>query len=210
MNRLYTILNLSVRRSVTLDYLEDINKGGVEFNRYAGTRRMFAHPSNNSDNWCFCPNNQCPPADGVVDSSVCRYGTPAFVSFPHFYAADDYYINKFAKGSLNPDQDKHEFRIDLNPRMSVPLAVRARFQINMMVKPIEGISLMNMEEIYIPVLWFGVNADLTDSLLTAVWWGVNSPWVAAVCVGVVGAINIVLAITFGQRLRKSYRSEKTV
>merc|ERR1711928_20600 len=85
-------------RSVTLDYLEDINKGGVEFNRYAGTRRMFAHPSNNSDNWCFCPNDQCPPADGVVDSSVCRYGTPAFVYFPHFLLDKQVFdANRFCK-----------------------------------------------------------------------------------------------------------------
>ena len=76
---------------------------------------MFALKDTEPDNWCYCPNGVCPPAAGIVDSSPCRYGTPAFVSFPHFYAADDYYKNQFEPGSIDPDQDKHEFRIDLNP-----------------------------------------------------------------------------------------------
>ena len=98
-----------------MEYTEEIKKGGVKFNRYAGTKKMFAIPDENPDNWCFCPKNKCPLKSGVLDSSVCRYGTPAFVSFPHFYAADHYYIDQFTKGSLNPDKEKHEFHVDLNP-----------------------------------------------------------------------------------------------
>merc|ERR1712071_605608 len=197
-------------RTVTLDYTGELYKGGVEFNRYAGTHRMFALKDTEPDNWCYCPNGVCPPAAGIVDSSPCRYGTPAFVSFPHFYAADDYYKNQFEPGSIDPDQDKHEFRIDLNPRMSVPLAVRARFQINMMVKPDKVLRHMNWKkEAYIPVIWFGVDADLSDSLLSAVWWGINSSTVMMIIAAVFCAINIAIAIGCGQKWRKKLQSRKS-
>jgi len=199
-------------RSIDLEYTEEIKKGGVKFNRYAGTKKMFAIPDDNPDNWCFCPKNKCPPKSGVLDSSVCRYGTPAFVSFPHFYAADDYYIDQFTNGSLNPDKEKHEFHVDLNPRMSVPLAVRARFQINMLVQPMKLIGVLRKikQPLYVPVLWFGVNADLTDSLLTGVWWGVNAGLVSALIVGAIAIISLVTAVILGLKLRKRRRGEKTV
>ena len=100
-----------------MDFTETINHGGVEFYRFAGTKNTFAGKEENPDNWCFCAEGGfCPPASGVANSSVCRYGSPAFVSFPHYYAADEYYLNQVE--GLKPDKEKHEFHIDLNPVFS--------------------------------------------------------------------------------------------
>ena len=66
------------------------------------------------------------------------------------------------------------------------------------------------QPLYVPVLWFGVNADLTDSLLTGVWWGVNAGLVSALIVGAIAIISLVTAIILGLKLRKRRRGEKTV
>lgn len=40
-------------------------------------------------------------------------GAPAFVSFPHFYAADPFLLKGVS--GLNPDEKKHSFYMDLVP-----------------------------------------------------------------------------------------------
>lgn len=52
-----------------------------------------------------------------MNISACRYGTPVFMSFPHFYGADPYYLD--AVEGLNPSQDKHGFHIVLEPVRSI-------------------------------------------------------------------------------------------
>jgi hypothetical protein len=74
---------------------------------------------------CFCTKNQligttdssasveeCVPS-GVRGISKCRFGAPAFVSFPHFYKADPSYLSAI-KG-LYPRQNLHEFYITVEP-----------------------------------------------------------------------------------------------
>lgn len=84
--------------------------------------------------------------------SSCRFGAPVFVSFPHYYLADQYYINQVE--GLSPDKALHEFHVDLEPviylvnvavtnasdrltlqDMAVPTAVRARLQVNVLIEP---------------------------------------------------------------------------
>ena len=85
---------------------------GVSSYRFTATERVFANATENPDNWCFCSEGYCNPS-GVGNSSTCRFNSPVFVSFPHFYLADPYYSN-FVMG-LNPQKDLHEFHIDLEP-----------------------------------------------------------------------------------------------
>jgi hypothetical protein len=95
-----------------MDYTEDVEKNGVTFYRFAGTRKMFASASENPDNWCFCSGGTCNPS-GVTNSTTCRYGSPAFVSFPHYYEADTFFQNQVE--GLNPQKDSHQFHVDLEP-----------------------------------------------------------------------------------------------
>ena len=97
---------------------------------------MFASAEENPDNWCFCSGGVCNPS-GVTNSSTCRFGSPAFVSFPHYYLADPFFQNQV--DGLEPDEKLHQFHVDLEPRTAVPLRVSARFQINIQMMPIEGI-----------------------------------------------------------------------
>jgi hypothetical protein len=74
---------------------------------------------------CYCAKNQltgsnkisacveeCVPS-GVRGISKCRFGAPAFVSFPHFYEADPSYVQNI--GGLNPSKNLHEFYIAVEP-----------------------------------------------------------------------------------------------
>jgi scavenger receptor class B protein 1 len=54
---------------------------------------------------------ECHPS-GVFNVSSCRLDSPTFLSLPHFYNADPYYID--AIEGISP-QDKHEFYITLEP-----------------------------------------------------------------------------------------------
>lgn len=60
---------------------------------------------------CYC-SGDCIPY-GLLNASACRYGAPAFVSLPHFYKADPIYRD--AIQGMNPDADKHNFYITLEP-----------------------------------------------------------------------------------------------
>lgn len=106
------ILTIFFTRSITLDYTEDVSKKGVTFYRFAGTEKMFGSAAENPDNWCFCSGGVCNPS-GVSNSSTCRYGSPAFVSFPHFFLADQFFHDQVE--GLDPKKELHQFHVDLEP-----------------------------------------------------------------------------------------------
>lgn len=99
-------------RSLTLDYEKDVVNSGVSAYRFIGTKKAFSNETEDPDNWCFCSGGVCNPS-GVGNSSTCRFGAPVFVSYPHFYLADPYYLDHVS--GLNPQKEFHEFFIDLEP-----------------------------------------------------------------------------------------------
>lgn len=87
------------------------------------------------ENKCFC-GGECVPS-GVMNISSCRFGSPVFMSYPHFYNGDPMYINQVE--GLNPKKSDHEFYMILEPKTAIALEVAARFQVNMLVEPIPGV-----------------------------------------------------------------------
>ena len=86
---------------------------------------MFDNGTKYPEKRCFCSKSQlsgttdisksveeCVPS-GVRSISQCRFGAPAFVSFPHFYKADPSYLLNIS--GLNPSQNLHEFYIAVEP-----------------------------------------------------------------------------------------------
>ena len=75
---------------------------------------VFAPPSENPDNACFCLNEEgCNVPRGLFNMSACQFGSPAMMSWPHFFEADPKLLE--AVEGLNPDPEKHQFYIDLQP-----------------------------------------------------------------------------------------------
>ena len=56
------------------------------------------------------------------------------------FAADPRYVNQFSEGSLSPDSDAHSTYFVIDPTSGIPLTVVARFQVNMFIEPIKGMT----------------------------------------------------------------------
>ena len=72
----------------------------------------------------------------MLNVSSCKFNAPAFISYPHFYKADPFYLNQFDPGMFNPNADLHESHLSLEPVSGVPLDVKVRMQINALVNPL--------------------------------------------------------------------------
>ncbi|KAK8390396.1 hypothetical protein O3P69_010229 [Scylla paramamosain] len=147
--------------------IEDEN--GVPGYRYSATNHTFANETVVPGNECYCVKGTCAPT-GLLNAESCRFGSPAFISFPHFLHADPYLLDTVE--GMAPNMEDHHFYIDLIPELGIPIQVAARMQINMHVIPYRGTGplhagkidiLSKVEEVYLPLVWFETLAALPDS-----------------------------------------------
>lgn len=129
-------------RSVSLAPTDEtVERHGVSGAKWIGDNRVFDNGENYPPNQCFCTadETECPDLrPGVHNVSDCRFGAPAFISYPHFYLADPSYAD--AVDGLNATKEKHEFFMALEPNTGVPVEVTARLQVNILLQPISGLA----------------------------------------------------------------------
>lgn len=136
-----TIFATDICRSVTLNYNSTTERYGIQGSKWIADQSVLDNGSKYPEMSCFCTGapNTCPDLpSGVLNVSDCRYGAPAFISFPHFYLADSSYTKDIS--GMNPDPEKHEFTMALEPNTGIPLEVNARLQINILLQPIEHVK----------------------------------------------------------------------
>ncbi|XP_070149946.1 protein croquemort [Polyergus mexicanus] len=110
---------------------------------------------------CYC-NGECTPS-GLLNITSCRYGAPVFMSLPHFYKADPAVLD--AVEGLRPNANDHSFSITLEPTTGIPLEVSAALQANIYLYSSEVVSLYNnIPNIYMPMIWFTLKAEITDEM----------------------------------------------
>ncbi|XP_059480400.1 protein croquemort-like isoform X2 [Neocloeon triangulifer] len=197
-------------RSLTFGYTEDVDVHGVSGYRYSGGRNIVDNGTVDADNWCFC-NGDCLPI-GVVNASSCRYGAPAFVSYPHYLMADPFYTSLI--NGMSPEKEKHQFYVVLEPTTGIPLDVAARFQINILLQPSQYISMYKrVPRVFFPIIWFEQRATMTpemaSSLLALLALPSNGAIVGMV-MAVVGVAAVVVAISCLIRLKVAKASEKSI
>lgn len=164
-------------RSLKLTFTNEEVIHGITGYKYAGNEYSFDNGTLDPSNECFC-NGICSPS-GVLNVTACRYGAPGFVSFPHYYLADQYYRDQV--DGMRPDGAKHSLYITLEPETGIPLDVAARFQINILLFPIEKISLFkDVPTIYFPMIWFEQRATITKSLAWQVKLALASPLIGQI------------------------------
>lgn len=134
--------------------------------RYTVDENVYGHPSiDNPSNQCYCDmEGGCPP-HGLFNATKCAFGTPLFISKPHFYQADPSLFE--AVTGLNPNPKNHQSFIDIHPFMSFTTQGWTRVQTNIQVKKSFGITQLSMfeDDMFLPIAWmeFGVDAkDLSD------------------------------------------------
>jgi len=134
---------------------------GVPVTKFQMDPSNFANSSSCPDNQCY--NNNLPT--GVQNVTQCKAKSPVFVSRPHFYLADQSYLQQFQDG-LSPDQEKHDSAFWLEPLSSIPLKVDMRLQLNVLVRKVEGIEYLfkNLPEVMFPVFWFESLSEIPEDM----------------------------------------------
>ncbi|XP_054718226.1 scavenger receptor class B member 1-like isoform X2 [Uloborus diversus] len=193
--RTYTFFQSVFCRSITLDYVTDIEHLGVDSKRFMTTNLTFANGTDNPANACF--STEMKLASGAQDISRCQYGAPVVLSFPHFYFGDPSYLN--AVEGLHPNSSRHSFHIDVEPNTGFSVDARVRFQVNLFVQRVPGISqLANVPKVMFPVFWAEIAFSLTDELANIFKTKIYQPKVLAFsfifgCIGL-GSFIWVLAM----------------
>lgn len=126
-------------RLVQLQPNGTVQHQGIDGYRWTADDRVFDNGQKYPEAACYCTGHDCPDLmAGVMNVSDCRYGAPAFVSFPHFYLADESY--RSAVDGMFPSAEKHDFEMAIEPLTGIPLRVNARIQINILLQPIAGLK----------------------------------------------------------------------
>jgi hypothetical protein len=99
-----------IYRTLTLDYEKDVMVNNILGFKYLAGKRVIDNGTNYAENLCF--NNDKYPS-GVMNISASRYSSPVFMSYPHFFEADEYYLQNV--DGMNPNRDKHQSYITLEP-----------------------------------------------------------------------------------------------
>ncbi|XP_053959635.1 protein peste-like isoform X2 [Anastrepha ludens] len=150
-----------VCRTVRMDYVETTEVEGVKGFRYEGGKRMVDNGTLYPENVCHC-NGECVPS-GLINISSCWFGSPMFISYPHFYDADPYYLSEV--DGLRPEKQKHELYLVLEPKTGLMLEMAARLQSNILVEPISDFTMFrNRRRIFFPLFWFEARTRVSPDL----------------------------------------------
>jgi scavenger receptor class B protein 1 len=176
-------------RSIKLIPTKIVQVGQIEALRFVPDPDLFNYEA--EQNRCYCPGDQGRQASeddsdfiewfgedfgtqpetigskcsgsGLFDVGPCKYGSPLVTSWPHFLDVqpkDDFRL-QFVQG-LNPDPEKHNFYMDIQPIMGMGLSAHVRLQLNLRMEKSPALpELMNLpihddakSGILVPIMWF--------------------------------------------------------
>ncbi|XP_041984368.1 protein peste-like isoform X1 [Aricia agestis] len=188
-----TIFMSDLCRTVYMDYQESGTLEGIPYHKYVMNEATFDNSSSTDRNSCFC-NGEC-LWSGVMNVSACRYGSPSFLSLPHFLHGDPDLLDKVE--GLAPDPDLHTFYFAVEPRLGIPLDVSARFQYNVYLEPMPNIALYaNVPKMLFPIFWVQQKVQVESKVLgeLRIVRGVMD-WGGTVCACAALAFAAILTVT---------------
>lgn len=183
-------------RSIPYDYEKDIDLHGLKGHRFLAGERALDNGTLYAENKCYATDELMP--SGVMNISICSYGQPMFMSFPHFYGADATYLESVE--GLDPVKEKHQSFMTLEPvretylglnvmciqrslfsfqTTGITLEVAARFQTNVLIDAYaEYVTLFEgVPRIFMPLFWveqkFSLDAEKSNELRFAL----NIPYI---------------------------------
>ncbi|XP_057325256.1 protein croquemort-like isoform X2 [Microplitis mediator] len=205
-NKSVNIFAPDVCTLLNLDYSEQQEHEGLVGKKYVSTARMLDNGTDVPSRACYCQDVECQPS-GALNVSSCKFGAPAFISLPHFYLADPSYLN--AVDGLSPSKDKHEFSMLVEPNFGIPLQVKARLQLNLLIQPIKHLSIYtDIPRVYMPVLWFKQEANLTESYGKQIKFIATLPLLGHVTFYGIACIGLLLAFIGTGLLIKRFRNSE--
>ncbi|KAG5888817.1 hypothetical protein JTB14_016019 [Gonioctena quinquepunctata] len=125
----------------------------------------FFHRTFPEERDCFKGSPAMP--DGIIDCGPCYYDTSVASSYPHFLYGDEN-LSRIVDG-MQPDKDKHETYVVVEPVTGVPIEGSTRLQINIVMKNMTGFNsqLQKLSGAVIPVAW--VDYTGTDVPASLIW-----------------------------------------
>uniref|UniRef100_A0A1B6D8M6 Scavenger receptor class B member 1 n=2 Tax=Clastoptera arizonana TaxID=38151 RepID=A0A1B6D8M6_9HEMI len=113
----------------------------------------------NENNICFCPENNCSP-NGTQNVAPCAFGSPIFVSLPHFASSDKTLQDSIS--GLAPGVNRNINAFHIHKTFGVLLSGRTGIQINALVSSTKDVSALNGLKVgtYLPIAW--LEMDLTS------------------------------------------------
>lgn len=156
------LFNAGICRRLELEFKgETTVMDGIPALRYGPPDDFFHNAVDNGGNACYRHSSfDTHMPSGVFNNSPCSYGSPTFLSFPHFYLGDPI-LRQTVDGIDPPDQEKHELYFTIHPRLGMNLGAVTRIQINIMIRPASYIAQLNnfKDQTILPVAWIETNAN---------------------------------------------------
>ncbi|GLD55240.1 lysosome membrane protein 2-like protein [Lates japonicus] len=149
-------------RSLYALYEEDVTVKGIPGYRFVPPSEVFANLTVNPANAGFCvPAGNC-LGSGVLNVSGCKQGAPIIMSSPHFYQADEKFVQDVF--GMKPKKEQHETTIDINPLTGIILQAAKRLQINVYVEKIPTFSQTgNVRTVVFPVVYLNESVIIDDT-----------------------------------------------
>ncbi|XP_060800583.1 sensory neuron membrane protein 2 [Amyelois transitella] len=166
--RLYTF-QPDICRSIYISLVGETKVFNMSAYHYEFTESTLAAKSANPDNKCFCKKNWSANHDGclimgVLNVMPCQKA-PAIVSLPHFYLASEELLEFFESG-INPDREKHNTYVYLDPVTGVVLKGVQRLQFNVELRQMNIPQLEKVPTGLFPLLWIEESAEIPRELQT--------------------------------------------
>jgi len=134
---------------------------GLPVHEYELDPKTFANGTVHEPNSCF--QNNIP--SGLQNNTFCGgENVPIYLSFPHFYQADEYYLHQFGEGSdLSPSRENHGSYIRLDPVMSAMSHFKFGLQLNIEVHQMpSGMAQIPEGLRFFPAMWFRSEVELPE------------------------------------------------
>ncbi|XP_026153144.1 lysosome membrane protein 2-like isoform X2 [Mastacembelus armatus] len=149
-------------RSIYMEFEKDVEVKGIPAFRFTPPRSVMASKEENPANEGFCVSPKNCLGTGLLDVSPCRKGAPVVASFPHFYLAEDKYVN--AIDGLSPQRTHHQTFLDLNPTTGVIVRANKRAQINVLINRIAGFPKTRiLNDTIFPVMFINESVVIDDA-----------------------------------------------
>nr|XP_042898247.1 uncharacterized protein LOC107437591 [Parasteatoda tepidariorum] len=194
----YTFFQPIFCRSMTFDYVGSRHHRGIESKRFKNSAKVFANAKDNPDNYCFDESyklNQTssPIPSGVFNISSCQFNAPVLLSFPHFYLADDSYLDKV--NGLNPNASLHESYIDVEPVTGASVSLAMRFQVNAYINQNQYLSQFhNVTSGVYPIFWMEMLAEIDDDMAKSMHFQLKE--LKQLAYSILGALIVIASFVF--------------
>ncbi|XP_054726969.1 scavenger receptor class B member 1 [Anastrepha obliqua] len=150
-------------RSLPIQYSHPETVNGFKGYKFKLKENAFDSDLGDEETSCYCKNRRC-LKKGLGNIAPCYYNIPMAVSFPHFFNGEPSLLENIE--GLKPDKDRHGTEIIIQPQLGIPMRVRSRFQINLLMGNVKhNRDVSQFKNMALPIFWIEMGVeDLTPGV----------------------------------------------